>query len=97
MNTREKIKEALCSLQQIQGVEGCYIEEEAEDIIHVYAVTAAADYELDSCIFQDYARIEQQFPEVSFEFLITSQAPRLGTEEVFSSPTVFPAAQVAVS
>lgn len=97
MNTREKIKEALRSLQQIPGVEGCYIEEEAEGIVHVYAVTAAADYDLDSRIFQDYARIEKQFPKVSFEFLITSRPPTLGAEEVFSSTAVLPSAQVAVS
>lgn len=97
MKTLEKIKEALQSLRQIDGVTGCWLEEEEGYIVHVYAVTHEADYDLDKRIFQEYAEVEKRFPEVSFEFLITSQLPTPEAEEVFSSCSSFPAAEVAVS
>ena len=86
MKYLEKIKEALEPLQLIPGVEACWLEEEEEDIFHVYTVTREADYDLDARIFQEYARVEEQFPDVSFEFLITSQSPSSSAEIVFSSP-----------
>lgn len=92
MESLEKIKEALKSLRQIEGVDACWIEAEEGDIVHVYTVTATANYDRDTRIFQEYAAIEQRFPEVSFEFLITSQSPVPGAEAVFSSHSSFPAA-----
>jgi len=83
MKTLEKIKEALKPLRQIDGVEGCYVEEEEGDIVHVYTVTPAADYDLDKRIFQEYAQIEKCFPQVSFEFLITSRSPSPVAEVIF--------------
>ncbi len=99
MKTLEKIKEALEPLRYIPGVEGCWIEAEEGDIVHVYTVTRTVDYDLDQRIFQQYAEIEQQFPAVSFEFLITSREPSPQAEVVFfSSPlSAPPAAEVAVS
>ena len=97
MKNLEKIKESLQSLRQIEGVQGCWLEEEEEDIVHIYTVTREADYELDKRIFQQYAEVEKHFPQVSFEFLITSQPPPSEAEEVFSSGSSLPAAQVAVS
>ena len=85
MKYQEKIKEALNPLQQIPGVEACWLEEEEEDIFHVYTVTREADYDLDQHIFQEYARVEALFPDVSFEFLITSQRPSSRAEIVFTS------------
>ncbi|MGE0821816.1 MAG: hypothetical protein AB7G75_34310 [Candidatus Binatia bacterium] len=85
MKYQEKIKEALGALQQIPGVEACWLEAEEGDIFHVYTVTREADYDLDTRIFAEYARIEAQFPEASFEFLITSQRPSPRAEVVFSS------------
>lgn len=97
MRILEKIKESLKPLQQIEGVEGCWLEEE-EDIVHVYAVTREADYDLDKRIFQEYAEVEKRFPEVSFEFLTTSQPPSPFAEVVFFSPRQsFPVAEAAVS
>jgi hypothetical protein len=94
----EKIKEALKPLQQIEGVEGCWVEEEEGDIVHVYAVTREADYDLDKRIFQEYAEVEKRFPEVSFEFLTTSRPPSPSAEVVFFSPhQSSPVAEVAVS
>ena len=86
MKNLEKIKEALQSLRQIEGVEGCWLEEEEGEIVHVYAVTHETDYDLDKRIFQKYAEIEQRFPEVSFEFLTTSRPPSPFAEVVFFSP-----------
>ena len=99
MKTLEKIKEALKPLQQIDGVIGCWLEEEEGDIVHVHTVTRTVDYDLDQRIFQKYTEIERQFPEVSFEFLITSRAPSLQAEVVFfsSSLSSSPVAEVAVS
>jgi hypothetical protein len=87
MKYLENIKEALVPLQHIPGVEGCWLEEEEEDIFHVYTGTREVNYELDKRIFQEYARVEELFPGVSFEFLITSQSPSSWAEIVFSSPT----------
>lgn len=86
MKYLEKIKEALEPLQLIPGVEACWLEEEEENIFHVYTVTRAADYDLDTRIFQEYARVEERFPDMSFDFLITSQHPSSRAEIVFSSP-----------
>jgi hypothetical protein len=99
MKTLEKVKEALKPLQHIDGVIGCWLEEEEGDIVHVHTVTRTVDYDLDQQIFQRYTEIEKQFPEVSFEFLITSRAPSPQAEIVFfSSPlSSFPAASAAVS
>lgn len=98
MKTLEKIKEALKPLQQIDGVTGCWLEEEEGDIVHVYTVTRTVDYDLDQRIFQTYTEIEQQFPEVSFEFLITSRAPSPQAEIVFfSSARSSPQVAAAVS
>jgi hypothetical protein len=98
VKTLEKIKEALKPLQQIEGVEGCWVEEEEGDIVHVYAVTREADYDLDKRIFQEYAEVEKRFPEVSFEFLTTSRPPSPFVEVVFFSPhQSSPVAEVAVS
>jgi len=84
MGTLEKIKEALRPLQQIDGVERCWLEEEEGDIIHVYTVTrAACDYDLDKRIFDEYAEIEKRFPHVSFEFRTTSLPPSPTSEVVF--------------
>jgi hypothetical protein len=95
MNYREKIKEALEPLQQIPGVEACWLEAEEGDIFHVYTVTSGADYNLDTRIFEEYAHVEERFPEASFEFLITSQRPSSRAENVFSSSRS-PAPMVAV-
>jgi hypothetical protein len=98
MKYLEKIKEALEPLRQIPSVEGCWLEEEEEDIFHVYTATCEADYELDKRIFQEYARVEAQFPDVSFEFLITSQRPSSWAEMVFSSsPAHAPMSAVALA
>ena len=86
MESLKKIKEALETLRQIPGVEGCWVEEEEGDIVHVYAVTHEADYDLDKRIFQEYAEVENRFPEVSFEFLTTSRPPSPFAEVVFFSP-----------
>jgi len=83
VRTLEKIKEALKPLQQIEGVEGCWLEEEEGDIVHVYAVTQATAYALQKRIFQEYAKIEERFPDVSFEFLTTSLPPSPVAEVVF--------------
>lgn len=72
MENLEKIKEALDPLQQIAGVEGCWLEEEEGDIVHIYTITKTAEYALQKRIFQKYAEIEGRFPEVSFEFRTTS-------------------------
>lgn len=96
MKTLEKIKEALKPLQQIDGVTGCWLEEEEGDIVHVYTGTRTVDYDLDQRIFQTYTEIEQQFPEVSFEFLITSRAPSPQAEIVFFS-SALPSPQVAAA
>jgi hypothetical protein len=98
MKYLEKIKEALEPLQQIPGVEACWLEEEEEDIFHVYTVTREADYDLDQRIFEEYARVEERFPDVSFEFLITSQRPSSRAEIVFpSSSSRTPTAAVALA
>ncbi len=83
METLEKIKKALQPLCQIEGVEGCWLEEEEGDIVHVYTVTRTVDYALQKRIFQQYAEIERRFPEVSFEFLTTSRPPSPVAEVVF--------------
>jgi len=98
VRTLEKIKESLKPLQQIEGVEGCWLEGEEGDIVHVYTVTCAADYDLDKRIFQEYAEVEKRFPEVSFEFLTTSQPPSPFAEVVFFSPhQSSPVTEAAVS
>jgi hypothetical protein len=53
MRYKEQIKEALQSLQQIAGVEVCWLEAEEGDISHVYTVTRGADYDLDTRIFAE--------------------------------------------
>ena len=83
MKTLEEIKEALKPLQQIDGVEGCWLEEEEGDIVHVYTVTRTANYELEKQIFRKYAELEKQCPHVSFEFLTTSLPPSPVAEVVF--------------
>jgi hypothetical protein len=83
MKTLEKIKEALQPLQQIEGVEGCWLEEEEGEIVHVYTVTKTARYDLQKRVFQEYARIEALFPHVSFEFRTTSLPPSPVAEVVF--------------
>ena len=83
MNELEKIKDALKALQAIDGVKGCFLEEETGDILHVYTITCVANYNLDKQIFQEYAALEKRFPYVSFEFLITSQPPSSMAEMVF--------------
>ena len=83
MTDLEKIKEALKPLQQIDGVEGCWLEEEEGDIIHVYTVIRETDYDLDKQIFQKYAEVEKCFPDVSFEFLTTFRLPSPLAEIVF--------------
>ncbi len=99
MKNLEKIREALLPLQRIEGVEGCWLEVEEGDIVHVFAVTQTADYDRDTRIFQEYAKTEEQFPEVSFEFLTTSRSPSPDAEVVFSSlrQSSFPVAEAAVS
>lgn len=84
MKEREKIKDALKALQAIDGVKSCFLEEEIGDILHVYTVTGAANYDLDKWIFQEYAALEKRFPHVSFEFLITAQPPSPMAAVVFS-------------
>jgi hypothetical protein len=96
MKYLEEIKKTLELLQQIPGVEGCWLEAEEGEIFHVYAVTRDADYDLDTRIFQEYARVEAQFPEASFEFLTTSQRPSSRAEIVFSSSQSY-APRVAVA
>jgi hypothetical protein len=83
MENLKKIKEALETLRRIPGVEGCWLEEEEGDIVHVYTVTRTVDYALQKRIFQQYAEIERRFPEVSFEFLTTSRPPSPVAEVVF--------------
>jgi hypothetical protein len=83
MENLEKIKEALKPLRQIDGVEGCWLEEEEGNIVHVYTETRTADYALQKRIFQQYAEIERRFPEVSFEFRTTSLPPSPVAEVVF--------------
>ena len=83
MKDLKKIKAALKALQTIDGVEGCFLEEEVGNILHVYTVTRMARYDLDKRVFQEYAELEKRFPHVSFEFLITSQPPSPVAEVVF--------------
>lgn len=83
MENLEKIKGALKPLQQIDGVEGCWLEEEEGDIVHVYTVTRTAEYALQKKIFGQYEEIEKRFPQVSFEFLTTSRPPSPQAEVVF--------------
>ena len=84
MKDLKKIKDALKTLQSIHGVEGCFLEAEVGDILHVYTITRRARYDLDKRIFQEYAELEKRFPQVSFEFLVTSQPPSPVAEVVFS-------------
>lgn len=99
MKNLEKIKAALAPLQHINGVMGCWLEEEEGDIVHVHTVPQTVDYDLDQRIFQHYTDIERQFPEVSFEFLITSHDPSPQAEVVFffSPLSSSPVAEAAVS
>lgn len=83
MKDLEKIKDALKTLQKIDGVEGCYLEEEERDILHVYTITRTADYDLQERIFQEYDKLEECFPHVSFEFRTTSLPPSPLAEVVF--------------
>lgn len=83
MKDLEKIKEALKALRQIPGVEGCYVEEEEGDIIHVYTITRTANYDLQERIFKKYDELEERFPHVSFEFRTTSLPPSPVAEVVF--------------
>jgi hypothetical protein len=76
-------------------VTGCWLEAEEGDIVHVYTGTRTVDYDLDQRIFQQYGEIERQFPEVSFEFLITSRVPSPQAEVVFFSSSLV--AEAAVS
>jgi hypothetical protein len=83
MKDLEKIKETLKALRQIDGVEGCWLEEEEGDILHVYTVIQAANYALQKQIFKKYAEIEERFPHVSFEFRTTTLPPSPIAEVVF--------------
>ena len=84
MKDLKKIKAALKTLQSIDGVEGCFLEAEVGDILHVYTITRRARYDLDKRIFQEYAECEKCFPQGSFELLITSQPPSL--QAVWDTP-----------
>ena len=84
MKTLEKIKEALKSLRYIPGVEGCWVEAEEGDIVHVYTHVRAFDYDLQRRIFAEYKKLEALFPQVSFEFRTTSLSPSPLAEAVFS-------------
>ena len=83
MKTLEKIKEALKPLRQIGGVEGCWVEAEEGDIVHVYTQARSFDYDLQGRIFEEYEKLEERFPYVSFEFRTTSLSPSLVAEVVF--------------
>ena len=85
MKYLENIKEALASLQQISGVAGCWLEVEEGDIVHVHTITMATEYALQKRIFEEYEKVEQRFPDVSFEFLTTSRPPPPWAELVFLS------------
>lgn len=82
MKDLERIKEALKALRQIDGVEGCYVEEEG-DVLHVYTITRTADYDLQERIFKEYDELEERFPHVSFEFRTTSQTSFTTAGKVF--------------
>ena len=98
MNYLEKIKEALEPLRQIPGVAGCWLEAEEGDIVHVHTITPTTEYALQKRIFEEYEKIEQRFPDVSFEFLTTSRTPPPWAEVVFlsSDESTSPVAAVAV-
>lgn len=83
MKDLEKITDALKALRQVPGVEGCYVEEEEGDILHVYTITRTADYDLQERIFKKYDELEEHFPHVSFEFRTTSQTSFTTAEKVF--------------
>jgi hypothetical protein len=83
MGTLEKIKEALKTLRQIDGVGGCWLEAEEGDIVHVYTQVRSFDYDLQGRIFQEYEKLEASFPQVSFEFRTTSLSPSPMAETVF--------------
>ena len=99
MKTLEKIKDALQSLRYIPGVEGCWFKAEERDIVHVYTITAATDYALQKRVFKQYEKVEQQFLDVSFEFLTTSRIPSPWVEVVFLSSSVpsSPTAAITIS
>jgi len=75
MKTLEKIKETLKLPRQIDGVEGCRVEAEERDIVHVYTQVRSFNYDLQGCIFKEYEKLEEQFPHVSFEFRTSSNKP----------------------
>ncbi|HEV8714252.1 MAG TPA: hypothetical protein VGX03_15680 [Candidatus Binatia bacterium] len=75
------IKEALKDLQQVEGVEHCWFEEEAGEIFHIYTVTRTADYTIQRRVFEKYDEIEKRFPQARFEFRTTS-LPAPSTAEV---------------
>ena len=77
------IKEALKDLRQVEGVEHCWMEEEAGEIFRIYTVTQTTDYAIQKRVFQKYAEIEERFPDVSFEFRTTSRAHPPTAEMVF--------------
>lgn len=83
MKDLEKIKETLKTLRQIDGVEGCYLEGEEGNIVHVYTQVRSFDYDLQGCIFKEYDKLEERFPHVSFEFRTTSLPPSPVAEMVF--------------
>lgn len=83
MARTKEIKEALRDLQKLEGVEHCWIEEEAREIFHVYTVTRSTDYAIQKRVFQKYSDIEVRFPEVSFEFRTTSLSHPPAAEMVF--------------
>jgi len=85
MKYLEKIKKALEPLRHIPGVEGCWLEAEEGDIVHVYTMTRTVDYDLDQRIFDKYEEVEECFPEVSFELLTTFRSPSPQAEVVFLS------------
>lgn len=97
MKSLEMIKEALQPLQRIPGVTGCWLEVEDEDIFHIYTMTREADYDLDTRIFREYACVEARFPDMSFEFLITSRHPSVGAEIVFLPTPRTPMSAVALA
>ena len=83
MTYANELKTALKDLQQFDGVEHCWFEEEGGEIFHVYTATKAADYAIQKRVFQKYAEIEQRFPKASFEFRTTSLDPPQTAEVVF--------------
>jgi hypothetical protein len=97
MKDLQKLKDALAPLQQIPGVVGCWLEVEEGDIVHVHTITPVPEYDLHKRIFDEYEQVEEQFPDVSFEFLTTLKSPPSWAEVVFLSADETPSAVAAVA